>query len=196
MVLYYALFYLFILFILKGIYNWVHAIILRISMYAKLGKICHEKDFEIIKPRNMFASMFRFSSKPDIVIRTDGTEYLIRLITCRARKRVYHFVNHEWFVRAFRYYILTLAFHSGTPFTLTKRCKYLPPLDEKYISAESDRKHQIVLLFNPSPLEITYTTKTNRREIGGNGSFFDGWLIYNANAFAKHLLDGDNDKIS
>lgn len=191
MILYYAVFFLFVLFILKGIYNWIHAIILRVMLYAKLGKICREKGYEIQKPRSIFASFFRLSSAPDVIIRTSDTEYLLRIITCRARKRVYHFVNHEWFVRAFRYYVLSLAFHSGEPLTVTKICKYLPPLDGKYIIP--DCKQQVVLLFNPSPLEISYTTRSNQREIGGNDSDFDGWLIYNAKGFAKLLTnDAEN----
>ena len=188
MQLYYLIFFLFILFILKGIYNWIHAIILRVMLYAKLSKICREKGYEMKKPRFIFASFFRLSAKPDIVIRTPGTEYVVRIITCRARKRVYHFVNHEWFVRALRYYILSLAFHSGTPLTLTKTCKYLPPLDSEYISDGQ----QVVLLFNPSPLEITYTTRTNQREIGTNSSVFDGWMIYNAKGFTSALTEDEN----
>lgn len=192
MVLYYALFFLFVLFVLKGVYNWVHAIILRVMLYSKLGSICRKKGYELQKPRAIFASFFKLSSAPDVIIRTPDTEYLLRIITCRARKRVYHFVNHEWFVRALRYYVLSLAFHSGEPLTVTKTSKYLPPLDGKYISSDTDRKQQVVLLFNPSPLEITYTTRSNQREIGGNDSDFDGWLIYNAKGFEKLLSDAEN----
>lgn len=192
MVLYYALFFLFVLFLLKGVYNWVHAAVLRVMLYSKLGAICRKKGYELQKPRFVFASFFRLSSEPDVIIRTPETEYLLRIITCRARKRVYHFVNHEWFVRAFRYYVLSLAFHSGEPLTVTKICKYLPPLDGKYISSDIDRRQQVVLLFNPSPLEITYTTKSNQREIGSNNSDFDGWLIYNAKGFEKLLSDAEN----
>ena len=191
MVLYYALFFLFVLFVLKGLYNWIHAAILRVMLYAKLGRICREKGYELDKPRSIFASFFRLSARPDVVIRTPGVEYIVRIITCRARKRVYHFVNHEWFVRAFRYYILSLAFHSGEPLTVTKICKYLPPLEDKYISRDAERRQQVVLLFNPSPLEITYTTRTNRREIGSNGTDFDGWLIYNAKGFASLLSEDE-----
>ena len=186
MILYYLLFILLALFIVKGIYNWIHAIILRIVLYIELDRICKKKGYKIEKPRFIFASFFCYSKNPDIIIRAGGIEYLVRIITCRARKRIYHFVNHEWFVRAFRYYILSLAFHSGTPVTLSKICKHLPPLDEKYLQPNGNKK-QVVLLFNPSPLEITLTTRTNRREIGSNGTDFDGWVIYNGQGFKQEL---------
>lgn len=186
MILYYLLLILLALFIVKGIYNWLHAIILRIMLCIKLDKICKKKGYKIEKPRFIFASFFCYSKNPDIIIRADSTDYLVRIITCRARKRIYHFVNHEWFVRVFRYYILTLAFHSGTPVTLSKSCKYLPPIDKTYLVADG-RNKQVVLLFNPSPLEITYTTRTNHREIGGNGTVFDGWTIYNGKGFVQEL---------
>ena len=191
MILFYAVFFLFVLFVLKGIYNWVRAIILRFMLYAKLGRISRENGYTIETPRFILASFFKLSAKPDVIIRTSDTEYIVRIITCRARKRIYHFANHEWFVRAFRYYILSLAFHSGEPLTVTKICKYLPPLGEEYISC-GELRRQVVLLFNPSPLEITYTTRTNQREIGTNGSDFDGWMIYNAKGFTNALTSKEN----
>lgn len=184
MVLYYLLMFFIALFVVKGIYNWLHAIILRIALYSKLHKVCKKRGYEIEKPRFIFASFFLYSSKPDIIIRSDSTEYLIRIITCRARKRIYHFVNHEWFVRLYRLYILLPFLMEDI--ALFKRAKHLPLLDEKYIQ-ERGRKKLVVLLFNPSPLEITYTTRTNRREIGTNGTNFDGWVIYNGKAFAQAL---------
>lgn len=178
--------FLVVLFVLKGIYNWLHAIILRIALYIRLTGICRKKNFRIKTPRFIFASFFRYSSKPDIIIETESVDYLVRIITCRARKRIYHFVSHEWFVRMFRYYILSLPFHSGTPVTLSKCCRRLPPIDEKYTGPDG-RKKQVVLLFNPSPLEITCKMGPNRREICSNGTDFGGWLIYNGKAFEQEI---------
>lgn len=190
MKLYYLILILFILAVLKGIYNGIHAVILRASFYVKLGKIGRKKGCDIEKPRCMPASFFGYSRRPDIIVRTADTEYLVRIITCRARKRIYHFVDHEWFVRAFRLYLL-MPFLSGESYTILKRCKHLPPLDGSYINA-GERRQQVVLLFNPSPLDITYTTRSNRREIGSNGADFDGWLIYNSKGFLKLLEDIEN----
>ncbi len=120
------------------------------------------------------------------MITAGDTVYCVRIIACRARKRHYHFVNHEWFVRVFRYYILSLAFHSGTPLTVSKRAMRLPPLDEKYLS-NGELKSRVALIFNPSPLEITFTSRDNRREIATNGTDFDGWLIYNGKGFIQTL---------
>ena len=177
------------LFIAKAIYNWIHALILRAVLYLKLLIICKRRGFKMKTPRFFFSSFFLMSKKPDILIKTGDTNYLIRIITCRARKRAYHFVNHEWFVRVFRLYML-LPFMNAEEMAPFKHAFRLPPLDEKYLSqgAENeDAKPQVVLLFNPSPLEITFTSCSNRREIGTNGSSFDGWLIYNGKAFAELL---------
>lgn len=186
MILYYLLMFLLALFIIKWIYNCLRAIVLRIILYIKLAKVCKNKGYIMEKTRFILASFFKYSPKPDIIIRANDIDYIVRVITCRARKRIYHFVNHEWFVRVFRYYILTLAFHSGTPVTLSKSCKHLPPIDEKYLQHDG-RKKQVVLLFNPSPLDITFTTRANRREIGTNGADFDGWVIYNAREFVQKV---------
>ena len=182
----YIIIFLLALFVLKAIYNILRAVILRIALYSRLSGICKKRGYELEKPRAIFASFFGYSKKPDIIIRTGETDYLVRIITCRARKRHYHFVSHEWFVRVFRYYILSLAFHSGTPLTLFKTAKYLPPLNEKYLAPDGKNK-RVILLFNPSPLEITFTSKSNRREIGSNGTDFDGWTIYNGKAFAQAI---------
>lgn len=168
--------------ILKGAYNWVRAIFLRLSFLIGLGRICRENGFELKKPRAAFASFFRYSPKPDIIVKTGDAEYLIRLITCRARKRIYHFADHEWFVRALRLMLLLMS-APGESLTLFRKLKRLPPLDEKYLTPDS----KVILLFNPSPIVITFTTHSNRREIGADSADFDGWLIYSANGFKKLL---------
>lgn len=184
--LYYISIFLLALYIVKGVYNWLHAIILRISLYIKLEKICKRHGFIMERPRFIFASFFRYSKRPDIVIKANGVDYIVRIITCRARKRIYHFVSHEWFVRAFKVYML-LPFMNSEDMVLFKRAKYIPPVDEKYLKDVKNKK-QVVLLFNPSPLDITFTSRQSRRQIGSNGADFDGWLIYNGRAFAE-LLD-------
>ena len=188
MILYYLVMILAALFVLKGIYNWVHAAVLRISLYIRLRGVCKSRGYEMNMPRFIFASFVRYSSRPDVIIKTGGVDYLIRIITCRQRKRVYHFVSHEWYVRVFRYYLLSLAFHSGTPLVLSRRARRLPPLDESFLSGEGDVKKQMVLLFNPSPLEITFNSpREGGKKVAANGTDYDGWLIYNGKAFSKML---------
>ncbi len=167
--------------ILKGVYNWVRAIVLRLTFISRLGRICRKNGYELKKPRNIFASFFCLSPKPDITVKVGGTEYLIRFITCRARKRAYHFADHEWFVRAMRLNLLFFL-SQGESLTLFRKLKRLPPIDREYLTEGS----QVVLLFNPSPVSITFTG-SNRRETGADGAYFDGWLIYSANGFKKLL---------
>lgn len=173
--------------LLKGAYNWLRAIILRTSFIISLGRICREKGFELKKPRNIFASLFCLSPKPDITVKAGDAEYLIRLITCRARKRVYHFADHERFVRAMLLNLLLFT-AQGEHLTLFRRLKYLPPLDEKCLTPDS----RVVLLFNPSPLSVTFNESPSRRELGTDGADFNGWLIYSAAGFKK-LLGGSSE---
>ena len=185
MVLIYMMIFCSALYLAKAFYNIVRAVILRAALYIRLSKICKKHGYEISRKRPFPASFFGFSRRPDMVIKTASAEYIVRLITCRARKRHYHFVSHEWFVRAFKVYML-LPFLQGDELTLFKHVKYIPPLDGEFTGLEK----QVVLLFNPSPLEITFTARGSAREIASNGSDFDGWLIYNARAFAK-ILEGE-----
>lgn len=184
MVLYYLFMFSVALFVAKGIYNIFRALSMRAALYIRLNKICKAKGFKIQKMRHFLAPFFRYSNKPDITLSTPDTDYLLRIITCRARKRTYHFVNHEWYVRAFKLYLL-VPFMSSESLVLSKHAGHLPPLDEKFLHPDG-RKKQVVLLFNPSPTDITFNS-SNRREIGSNGTDFDGWLIYNGKAFAQLL---------
>lgn len=185
MVFYYIIVFLLVLLILKCIYNWVRLVILRTVFCINLKRVCKKRGYGLKMPRFIFASFFRYSKKPDAVIMTGGTDYLVRMITCRARKRNYHFVDHEWFVRSMKLYML-LPFLEAEPIVLFRRAFYLPPLDEKYLRDGESIKRQ-VLLFNPSPIDITFTTRENRRAIGANGVDFDGWLICNGKGLIGEL---------
>ncbi len=193
MKLYYAIVFLVILFVLKAIYNRIRATVLRALLYMKLKKICKKRGFEFTAPRFIFASFFRLSTKPDIVIKTPDEDLIVRIITCFARKRTYHFVNHEWFVRVFKYFLLSLAFHSGEPLTLSRRVLRLPPTDEEFLRPDG-RKKQEILLFSPSPLEITFNTSSNRREIASNGTDFEAWLVFNGKGFEGEVEGRSRDR--
>ncbi len=102
MITYYLIYFFIALWIVKGLYNWIHAIILRLAMVQSIKKICKKRGFTLVKTRPIFASLFRFSPKPDMIVKTGGADYVLRVVTCRARKRIYHFVSHEWFVWVFK----------------------------------------------------------------------------------------------
>lgn len=178
--LYVILLFLLALFVAKAVYNRVRAVILRASLYLKLSKICKKRGFSFDTPRPFVASMIKFSKKPDILIETGGERFIVRIVTCFARKRHYCFVSPEWFVRVFKLYLPVFAEDELAPF---KRAKHIPPLDEKYLALGG----RVVLLFNPSPLEITFAAAGSGREIASNGSVFDGMTIYNGKGFAEAL---------
>ncbi len=181
MIIYYIIYFLLAVWIFKGIYNFLRAIIMRIILYIRLTKICKKRGYELIFPRFIFASFLRTSRKPDIIIMTPETDFFVRIMTCRARLRVYHFVNHEWFVRVAKTALL-LPFLQGEV-TLHRHVGHMPPLEAEGARART------VLLFNPAPLSVTFAAG-NRRELASNGTDFEGWTTFNGKGFAEFLEGG------
>ncbi len=167
----------------KGIYNIVRATILRVAFMSKLSKLCRDKKYKLTFTRNPAASFFRVSSSPDITLKTDDTEYVIRLITCRHRKRIWYFINDRTYVRVFRVFFALRYSHRMDPFDISKKLGHIPPLDKKYIKSSSTP----VYIFNPSPVEINYISEDNEKKLGGNGSRIHTTTIYNGNGFLNML---------
>ena len=190
---------LFIFWLLKGIYNWIRALITRGSLYRKLSKLCRNNGYELEKPRSPLASFFRFSKNPDVILRTTDREYLIRLVTCRARKRFWHFVSPEYAVRYMRFYFAAFGASKTTGLRAFERYFHLPPFDEDYMketytkNGETVQKQQI-LLFDPQPIRITCVQGGNSSVNAASGTEFDGWLIYNAKGFSELLKKTFNEK--
>ena len=172
--------------IAKRIYNFIRAAALRFVFKYKLRTICNEKKYKIKFLRNPILSFFKISSIPDVTVKTNEAEYLLRFITCRNRKRIWYFINDKIYVRVFRVFFATPGAPRHAPIDLSKKLGHIPPIDKKY--ADPRTKNMIpVLLFNPSPVEINYLDEENQKLVAGNGSVIHGQTVYNANGFLNIL---------
>ena len=177
----------FVCLIFKGAYNIIRAVFLRIVFLHKLKKLCTSKKFRLAFVRNPISSFFKISSTPDMILKSDTAEYVIRLITCRKRKRIWYFINEGLYVRVFRVFFMMRYSHRADPFDISKKLGHIPALDKKYAD---HRKNVVpVYIFNPSPTEINYINEDNEKLTAGNGSVIHGTAIYNGNGFLN-MLEG------
>lgn len=172
---------------IKSIYQIIRVFVLRSSLEKEIDVICLEKEYEIEYLRTFTASIFKASSTPDVIIKTRNSEYLIRFITCRQRKRMWYFVNAEYYVRVLRVYFAFPGSRRYDPFDIIKKLGVLPPFEEKYTKSPTNLKKVPVMLFNPSPVEINYINEKNEKFIAGNGSVLHGWTVYNSRGFLNAL---------
>lgn len=174
--------------LIKSAYQIIRVFVIRASFMKKVNKKCVEKMYSITHPRTFLASIIKTSSTPDMIIRTPENEFIVRFITCRQRKRMWYFVNAEYYVRVLRVYFNFPGSKRYDPMDLNRKMGRLPPIDNKY-SDESNNsaKTTLVMLFNPSPVEINYIDENNKKFIAGNGSVIYGWTVYDGNAFLSLL---------
>lgn len=175
--------------LIKGCFNFIRALIHRWRFCRKLTKICREKGYEIKKTRHPLASFFRYASKPDLIVRTDDSEYLLRYITCRAHKRFWHFVTPEYLVKYTRLYFAFHAVNRPIGFRLTEHFGYLPPFSDLGEPSQSTLRRQPILLINPSPVDVSCVLDGKGKVIAENGRPFKGWLFYNAKGFLNLLSE-------
>jgi hypothetical protein len=167
---------LIIISIVTSIYSFFRAVVIRFSFLKKLRELASRKGYTLTEKRKRVASLFKHSSLPDIVFEAEGKKYLIRFITCFKRKRFYHFANAEYFAYFAKiFFVLPLA-KKEEDLKGNERFRRIPPLDEQYADLES----QVVLLFNPAPVEITYGSK-----VISNGDHIENCIIYSAKGFLE-----------
>lgn len=162
------------------LYNTGRALTLRIKFYKNLQNSCDKNGINFRKTRTFLSTFFMHSSKPDLVVETQDTEYLIRFITCRSKGRNYHFPSPEFYVSSlYSTHVMSgLGLHSLASF------RHLPSMNE----LSSEKESVQVLLFNPSPREITYVDQDKaQKALATNGTRYEGILFCNAQGFLDLL---------
>lgn len=177
------------LLLVKGGYNFLRAIILRGKFLHKLEKTCLYKQYRIQKVRPFLASFFRRSDAPDLILTIGDTEYLIRFITCQARKRFYYFITQEYYVRSLRLFThLPTAVRLDSAHYFAQR-KHVPPLNECFLNDDTAMRKQLVFLLNPIPAELYYMDRIRKcRMPAENGVQLENYFIYSATGFLDLLL--------
>lgn len=174
-----------VLFVVKMLFNFVRAVVLRVRFYIRLGKLCAERGYEMTKKRGMFASFFSMTKKADLAVRAHGQSYSVRLITCFAHKRAYHFINEQYYIRFARFgYVLPMS-RSINKIRFFEKLKKMPALE-----AGQNGNVKQVLLLNPSPLEV-FRLDENRmsKSLVVDGTNMYGWEVYGASGFLKMLRE-------
>ena len=159
-----------------SIFSFVRAVIHRSLFYKRISQICKTKKYKLTFSRNFFAPFFKYSNKPDIIIKTSDKNYLIRIITCKSKSLIYKFPSPEWYV-SFEKII-------SAPINPTGRFRHLPTLNELYYNDNIDNKP--IMVFAPYVPKISYlTVSSTKREVLEKSDSIDGWSVYSA----KDLLN-------
>lgn len=184
-----------ILFLAKVLYNFLRGIAFRIVFMNKLQKQCSKLEYKIEKKRSFFASFFRFSDTPDIIITTSHEKYMLRFFCCLSKKRFYYFVSSEYYIRSFQIFtLLPMAIKFDSPHFFACR-KHMCPFKEDYTKDALTAQTKLVILINPVPSSIYYLNKDNQ----GQSSVVDGakvgnWSMYSGKGFLNLLRNDENNE--
>jgi len=172
-----------LLWLTKILYNIIRAIVLRARFYIKLKNICDSKGYLLRKNRPLFASFFIMSKKADIFIEANGTYYFVRLLTCFAYRRAYHFINERRYIRFARFgYILPMT-KNINKISFFETMKTMPAFTK-----ERGENVKQILLFNPSPMEIFWLDeKRMNKALVWDGMEMYGWNVFGAKGFLDLL---------
>lgn len=164
----------------------------RTKLMRKISKACGSHGYKLLRVRNPFASFFRKSSSPDIIVETPDALYCVRFVTCFMKRRYYHFASEEVCVKVRK---VAYALKAGArfmsrvlidSFILWKRIIRFP----KLVVPESDKNVCRVWLFNPSPLLISHRNEKGVIEDSFNCSEIFGAITIDGRKFIE-VLNGE-----
>lgn len=180
---------LLVLFLLiKGSYNFIRALILRARFCRHLHATSQRFGYSLVKSRAFLASFFRAGTRPDLILCTDDAKYLICFVTCQARKRFYHFIDADRYIRSMKLFISLPMAKKADEIRLFAQLKKAPHLDAALLEQDDAKKVVPVLLFNPAPVEISYLNEQRTKSpIVGNGAQLYHWYAYDSSAFFHTL---------
>ena len=189
----------FIIFLVSAylIFLFVFYFTKRIRAIYKIASLKKTNGARISYTRVPFASYFRLSEKPDIIVEIGEKIYLIRLINGKGGLKYLHFASDEYFVTfskirisvsgLFRFGGRNKAVSSGS--TSRHSVKILPKLEipEKYSSSYYEKEVIPVLIFTPAPNEITYVTESKTRiKPAFDGDLMYGQMIFTPSTFVSY----------
>ena len=77
-------------------------------------KVESKNGYEIKIVGGFWKSLLHYTSRPDIILVTPNEKYMIRFVTCRARKRFYQFVTPEYYAKYMKLHFAFLALFGQT----------------------------------------------------------------------------------
>lgn len=174
----------------------------RISGIRKINTLKKTARAKITKNRSPFASFFKLSKKPDLIIEIGKRIYFARLINGRGSHRFMHFASERFFVTysKMRFSLGSLTNFrtrravTRTPGFLTTGAHSVKVLPKLNIPEEYIRKRDIygkmlepVLILNPAPNELSYVTESKSSiKVAFTGDEVFGQKIFTASSFASY----------
>lgn len=173
----------------------------RIFAMRKILTLKESAKARVKRLRHPFASFFKLSDKPDLVIQIGKSIYLVRFINGRGARRFMHFASESFFIT---YSKMRLSVGSLTSLrgrrgpskpgfitTGAHSVKILPKLNipEEYITKRDvyDTKLVPVLILNPAPNEVSYVTeKKTSIKVAFTGDEIYGQKIFTATSFISY----------
>ncbi len=171
-------------FLIRFIYSFIRAFKIISDTLKKLEAVCDRRGYKLEKHRGI-ASMILFMPKEtDVTIKGQDKEYRIRTISCLYTKKSYHFATVEHIVTWYPQIIKILfkkaeSFYNG--FTSYRYCPRLK------LNETEDDKVENILLFDPSPFELTTANEHGFHIAVEDGDAIGPYKAYRAKAFLEML---------
>lgn len=165
----------------------IRAVIMRALLVHKLKKICGSQNYQIQKHRWLFLSILFKSSKVDLSIHTGDQVYHVRFLASLSSKKVFHFVdeyNYISYLKTFTALPMATKVSEQINFAMFHRL----PVGERKLPTSSNDTY--VLLFNPTPNNITSVVDGTTTEIG-NGTKIGTLVAYNGKGFCDMLKNNN-----
>ncbi len=194
------LFYIIIIAAAILLFGFLRAVSKRIFLISKLTSLKRDADAKIKYRILPFFSLIKLSAKPEITVELGERVYLIRLIGARSGLSRVHFASPEYIVTVkgrlsegkgkkhvwgTRRGFLTVS--PDNYIRKTGKVRILPKLNIPENGAFCEKKLIPVLIFNPSPHEVTYVTKEKNRVVAAfTGDEVYGQLIFTASSFVTY----------
>ena len=183
------------------IYRILRSFIKRIFLVRKLAELKKTEGVSVKYRALPFLSLLKLSAKPEIVVQTAGTVFLIRLFGASSNHRRVHFANPEFTVtikgkRAKTAVRVTggtryrAVIKANTDYSRTKsgKVRILPKLRIPEEYDFSRKKIVPVLIFNPAPHDVTYVTAEKNKVLAAfTGDTVYNDMIFTASSFVSYL---------
>ena len=169
----------------------------RVRAVIKISSLRKTNNAKITYTRMPFSSYFKLSKKPDIIVEIGGVTYLIRLINGKGGLKFLHFASPEYFVTFSKIRISVSGLFglarrnrvANSVSTSRHSVKILPPLEipEEYTQPDYQNKTVPVLIFTPTPNEITYVTESKTKiKPAFEGDLMYGQMIFTPSTFVSY----------
>jgi len=183
------------LLVLLHLIKVVRAVSKRSKMAHTVKKKCAQLSYDVKFTRSPYASFFKYSETPDMVIKTGKLDIYVRIISSVGR-RFFYFANSQYCASVSKLPVLMLGSKralknstvSQSTVSFAEKIHVLPELKT---NSRPGREEKFVMLFNPAPGEI-HVSDGKRSVVADSGSYCDKFVLYDVKQFCNFLEYGEN----